>query len=67
MADLHAKQRVRIQDEETKRWNKIGTIVKIGNHRKYLVEMENGRRLWRNRRFLRLIKQDQMPRKDDPN
>ena len=38
MSDLGIMQRVRIQDEETKRWNRIGTVVKVGNHRRYLVE-----------------------------
>ena len=55
LPELCIKQRVRVQDEETKRWNKIGTIIRIGNHRQYLVEMENVRKLWRNRKFLCLI------------
>ena len=48
LPELCIKQPVRVQDEETKRWNKIGTIIRIGNHRQYLHEMENGRQLWRN-------------------
>ena len=67
MSELCIKQRVRVQDEETKRWNKIGTIIQIGNHRQYLVEMENGRKLWRNRKFLRLIQQEKIPREVDRN
>ena len=67
MPELCIKQQVRIQDEETKRWNKIGTIIRIGNHRQYLVEMENGRKLWRNRKFLRLIQQENVPREVDRN
>ena len=67
MSELCIKQRVRVQDEETKRWNKIGTIIRIGNHRQYLVEMENGRKLWRNRKFLRLIQQEKIPREVDRN
>ena len=55
LPDLCINQRVRVQDEETKRWNKTGTIVQIGKHRQYLVELVNGRKLWRNRKFLRLI------------
>ena len=67
MPELCINQRVRVQDEETKRWNKVGTIVKIGDHRQYLVEMENGRKLWRNRKFLRLIQQERTPRDVDRN
>ena len=55
LSELCIKQRFRLQDEETKRCKKIGTIIQIGNHRQYLVEMENGRKLWRNSIFLRLI------------
>ena len=55
LPDLGINQRVRVQDEETKRWNKTGTIVQIGKHRQYLVELGNGRKLWRNRKFLRSI------------
>ena len=61
LSELCIKQRVRIQDEETKRWNKIGTIIQIGKHRQYLVEMENGKKLWRNRKFLRSIQQEEIP------
>ena len=67
LPELCIKQQVRIQDEETKRWNKIGTIIRIGNHRQYLVEMENGRKLWRSRKFLRLIQQENVPREVDRN
>ena len=67
LPELCIKQQVRVQDEETKRWNKIGTIIRIGNHRQYLVEMENGRKLWRNRKFLRLIQQEKIPREVDRN
>ena len=67
MPEVGINQRVRVQDEETKRWNKVGTIVKIGDHRQYLVEMENGRKLWRNRKFLRLIQQQRTPRDVDRN
>ena len=67
MPELCINQRVRVQDEETKRWNKVGTIVKIGDHRQYLVEMENGRKLWRNLKFLLLIQQQRTPRDVDRN
>ena len=65
LSELCIKQRGRVQGEETERWNKIGTIIRIGNHRQHLVEMENGTKLWRNRKFLRLIQQENVPREVD--
>ena len=52
---------VRIQDENTMRWNKIGTIIKVGQHRKYLMELSNGRRIWWNRKFIRLFEEVRTP------
>ena len=60
--DLHSRNldeflvndKVRIQNEETKQWDRQGVVVKVGAYRQYhLIELLNGRRLWRNRRFLR--------------
>lgn len=65
MPDLCIKQQMRVQDEETKRWNKIGTIVLIGKHSQYLVELVNGGKLWRNRKFLRLILREETPQEAD--
>ena len=48
------KDKVRIQNEDTKQWDRKGIVVKIGAYRQYLIELPNGRKLWRNRRFLRL-------------
>jgi len=44
---------VRVQDQTTKRWDKVGTVMGIGKSRDYLVKMPSGRVWWRNRRFLR--------------
>ena len=57
LMELKIGNQVRIQDEDTKRWNKIGTIIKVGQHRKYLMELSNGRRIWRNRKFIRLFEE----------
>ena len=61
--DAHAKPLLplplgsvaRIQDPITKRWDKVGTIMGVGNSRDYLIRMPSGRVLWRNRRFLRPV------------
>ena len=45
--------RVRIQDQTSKLWNKVGEVVGIGRHRDYHVKLPSGRIYWRNRRFLR--------------
>ena len=46
---------VRVQDPQTKLWDKIATIILIGQHRTYRVRLASGRVLWRNRRFLRVV------------
>ena len=59
--DAHAKplepllvgSMARIQDSTTKRWDKVGTVMGIGNSRDYLIRLPSGRVWWRNRRFLR--------------
>ena len=46
---------VRVQDPQTKLWDKIATVISIGQHRTYRVRLTSGRVLWRNRRFLRVV------------
>ena len=46
---------VRVQDPQTKLWDKIATVISIGQHRTYRVRLASGRVLWRNRHFLRVI------------
>ena len=46
---------VRVQDPQTKLWDKIATVISIGQHRTYRVRLASGRVLWRNRRFLRVV------------
>ena len=45
--------KVNLQDNRTGRWNITGTIVDVGRNRAYLVKKEDGRSVWRNRRFIR--------------
>ena len=45
---------VRVQHHVTKLWDKQGTVISIGRNRDYHIEMTSGRKLWRNRRFIKL-------------
>jgi hypothetical protein len=45
---------VRVQDPASKRWDRCGVVILIGNRRDYRVKMQSGRVYWRNRRFLRI-------------
>ena len=44
---------VRIQDPNSRLWDKAGIIVSKGKHRDYRVKQPSGRILWRTTRFLR--------------
>jgi hypothetical protein len=57
---------VRIQDEKTKSWEKIGVVVAIGKFRSYRVKFASGSVLWRNRRFLRPIREAVAPPTTNP-
>lgn len=47
---------MRLQDAQTKRWNRVGVVMGIGNSsRDFLVRTPSVRVLWRIRRFLREI------------
>jgi hypothetical protein len=46
---------VRVQDPDTKLWDRVGVIVAIGRYRSYRIKFASGSVLWRNRRFLRLL------------
>ncbi|EFX71059.1 hypothetical protein DAPPUDRAFT_256239 [Daphnia pulex] len=56
LAPLKIGTEVRIQDEKTKLWNKVGVIGAIRKFRSYRVKFASGSVLWRNRRFLRPIR-----------
>ena len=51
---LNVEDKAVVQHEETKRWDRKGSIIEKGDHRKYLIKLDNGRRIWRNWRFLSL-------------
>ena len=53
LSQLQIGNRVDLQDPATGRWDRVGTVVGIGQRRTYLVKTASGRVLWRNRRYLR--------------
>ena len=59
------EDKVVVQHEETKRWDRKGSVMEKGDHRKYLIKLDNGRKLWRNRQFLRLILREETPQEVD--
>ena len=52
---LQIGQKVRIQDPNSKKWDRVGHIVGIGRNRDYHVKLPSGRVYWRNRRFMRPV------------
>ena len=51
--------KVVVQDPKSKLWNKFGSVEGIyRNGRTYLVKMENGNSYYRNRKFVRIMKDD---------
>lgn len=55
LSELSVGDKVRVQDNRSRRWVEQGVIARKGRHRDYYVELSNGRTRWRNRRFLRPI------------
>lgn len=54
LSELQEGDVVRIQNHVTKRWDKIGQIVRaVPNRRNYWIRQESGRILRRNRKYLR--------------
>ncbi len=45
--------RVRLQDHTTGQWDRTGSIISAGSNRNYLIDVDDGGPLKRNRRFLR--------------
>ena len=55
LGPLNIGSSVRVQDPHSKLWDKVATVIAIGQHRTYRVRLPSGRVLWRNRRYLRQI------------
>ena len=45
--------KVRVQDPKTLKWNDIGIIQKKLKRRRYSILLDDGRRMYRNRKFIR--------------
>jgi transposase InsO family protein len=61
---------VRIQNQDTKEWDRVGKIVEVRPFRKYMVKLPSGKVWTRNRRFLRkreLQAEDTQPMQQDKN
>ncbi|PAA50313.1 hypothetical protein BOX15_Mlig015377g3 [Macrostomum lignano] len=50
---LRVRDRVAVQDAQTKRWDKYGVVVELMKNNDFLVKLTSGRVLRRNRKFLR--------------
>jgi hypothetical protein len=46
---------VAIQDKDSKKWSKFGTIIDQPRKRSYHVKLDSGAVMWRNRRFLKPV------------
>ena len=52
---LKLADNVLLQDPVTREWDRTDVIVSIGKYRDYDVKLSSGRLLWRNRKFLHKI------------
>jgi len=55
LPELQPGQRVAIQDKDSKKWSKFGTVIDQPRKRSYHVKLDSGAVMWRNRRFLKPI------------
>ena len=56
-------QRIRLQNQQTGRWDRLGTVIDTPAPRQYLVHLHSsGRASLRNRRHLRPAARDELPR-----
>ena len=56
LTTLKIGTQVYIQNAHSKLWNKSGIIVSCGNLKNYKIKLNNGTIYWRNRKFLRPVK-----------
>ena len=52
LLEIHVGSQVALQDPRTRLWNTYGVVIRMGQHRQYIVKTESGLVLTRNRRFL---------------
>ena len=58
LSDIKAGTTVLVQDPKSKRWDKLADVVGTADKRRYHLRFPSGRVLWRNRKFLRPVKDD---------
>ena len=66
MSDLYIGQGVEVEDEENPKWNKLGTVARIGENQQYLIA-RGLTSMWHHRKVLRPIGQAQICSKDNGN
>eukprot|EP00094_Tigriopus_californicus_P014100 TCALIF_13656-PA protein Name:"Similar to K02A2.6 Uncharacterized protein K02A2.6 (Caenorhabditis elegans)" AED:0.35 eAED:0.35 QI:4/0/0/1/0/0/3/0/326 len=54
---VYADRRVLVQDPTSLRWDTLANVVGTEDNRRYRLRFPSDRALWRNRKFLRLLKQ----------
>ncbi len=65
LPQLKAGMKVVMQDPNTKLWDRTGIIMSKGNHRNYRIKTHSGLCLWRNRRFIKPLLQENKGECDD--
>ena len=55
LGPLNLGSSVCVQDPQSKLWDRVATVVSLGQHHTYRVRLPSGRVLWHNRRYLRQI------------
>lgn len=53
LPSLRVRDRVAVQDSQTKRWDRYGVVVEVMRNNDFLIRLTSGRILRRNRKFLR--------------
>jgi len=52
LPEFHAGTQVALQDPQTMLWDRYGEVIRVGQHRRYVIKMESGQLITRNRKFL---------------
>ena len=55
--NFHTNQRVAVQDVKTKEWSRKGRIVEETSPRSFIIELDNGKKIRRNRQLIRKVYQ----------
>lgn len=61
LAPLTIGTECRVQNPISKKWDRVGVVISIGQHRSYRIKFPSGNVLWRNRKFLRPVRPGTAP------